>query len=97
MNITEETLEKMARLARLEMAADEKASIRNGMEQILGWMAKLGELPLDDVEPLIHMSAEVNAFRTDEPGPAMNADAALQNAPESRDGFFRVPRVIDLG
>ena len=60
----------------------------------LGFVEKLDELNLDGVEPLLHMSSEVNVLREDEIKGSISRSAALKNAPLHDDQFFKVPKVI---
>ncbi len=86
----------MAHLARLNVDESEKDGIASSLGQILSWMEKLNELDTENVEPLVHMSAEINGFRKDEAGSPMKPADALKNSPVQDSRFFRVPKVIDL-
>lgn len=96
MKIDPSTIDKMAHLARLNVHESEKAGITESLEQILSWMEKLNELSTYGVEPLVHMSAEINSMRQDISSVPMNPGIALSNAPKSRDSFFVVPKVLDV-
>lgn len=96
MKIDHQTIDKMAHLARLNVQESEKAGIAESLDQILSWMEKLNELDTDEVEPLVHMSAEINSLRQDIPSDPINPEFALSNAPSSRDSFFVVPKVLDV-
>ncbi|MCH5720601.1 Asp-tRNA(Asn)/Glu-tRNA(Gln) amidotransferase subunit GatC [Niabella hibiscisoli] len=61
---------------------------------MIGFVEKLNELDLKDVEPLMHMSEEINVLREDEIKGSASRDEALQNAPETDGRFFLVPKVI---
>lgn len=95
MKIGSETIDKMAHLARLKVEESEKEHIAGSLEQILSWMEKLNELNTDHVEPLVHMSAEINSFREDVPQKTTLVEEALSNAPEKDAVFFLVPKVIE--
>jgi len=60
MKITEEIVDHIAHLARLEFEGEKKEAIRKDMENIISFMDKLNEVPTDNVEPLIFMNDEVN-------------------------------------
>lgn len=96
MKIDSQTIDKMAHLARLNVQESEKAGIAESLEQILSWMEKLNELDTDGVEPLVHMSAEINSMRIDIASDPLNPERALSNSPSSRDSFFVVPKVLDV-
>jgi len=95
MNIDSETVEKVAHLARLELAPDEKQEMIHDMNQILGFMAKLNEVDTTGVEPLVYMSDEVNVFREDVVKQDITVEEALQNAPKHDDKYILVAKVIE--
>ncbi len=89
------TVEKIAHLSRLEFSDSEKQELVNGLDKILGWMEQLNEVNTDNVEPLIHMSAELNIFREDIPHTHLAHKKALINAPKKDSDYIRVPKVIE--
>jgi aspartyl-tRNA(Asn)/glutamyl-tRNA(Gln) amidotransferase subunit C len=95
MNIDSETVEKIAHLARLELAEDEKQEMIGDMNKILGFMAKLNEIDTTGVEPLIYLSNEVNVFRDDVIKQEITHEEALLNAPKHDDKYFLVAKVIE--
>jgi aspartyl-tRNA(Asn)/glutamyl-tRNA(Gln) amidotransferase subunit C len=95
MNIDSETVDKIAHLARLDLAADEKEEMIKDMNQILGFMAKLNEVNTTGVEPLVYMSNEVNVFRDDVVKQEITHEEALENAPKHDDKYFLVAKVIE--
>ena len=95
MNIDSETVDKIAHLARLELAAEEKQDIIADMNKILDFMAKLNEVDTTGVEPLIYMSDEVNVFREDIVKQDITTEEALMNAPKHDDKYFLVAKVIE--
>jgi aspartyl-tRNA(Asn)/glutamyl-tRNA(Gln) amidotransferase subunit C len=96
MTIDEETVDKIAHLARLELAGDEKQAMIADMNKILGFMDKLNEINTTGIEPLIYMTNEVNGFREDVVKQEITHQEALQNAPKHDDDYFLVAKVIDL-
>jgi len=62
---------------------------------VLDLFAKLNELDTTGVEPLSHPGALASVLRDDVPTGSLPREAALRNAPDAADGFFRVPRVIE--
>jgi aspartyl-tRNA(Asn)/glutamyl-tRNA(Gln) amidotransferase subunit C len=94
MNIDEQTVDKIAHLARLELAADEKQIMIKDMNKILGFMDKLNEVNTTGVEPLVYMTAEVNNLREDAIKQDINTEEALENAPLHDDSHFLVAKVI---
>ena len=81
----------MARLARLELSDDELEHFGGQLDAILEAVGKVAELDLDDVEPTAHPLELANVWAADEPRPSLPVEAALANAPDSEDTFFRVP------
>jgi aspartyl-tRNA(Asn)/glutamyl-tRNA(Gln) amidotransferase subunit C len=95
MNIDSETVDKIAHLARLELAADEKEEMIKDMNKILDFMAKLNEVDTTGVEPLVYMSDEVNVFRDDVAKQEITPAEALLNAPKHDNKYFLVAKVIE--
>lgn len=94
MNIDQETIAKIAHLARLEFNQEEAAAFSNDFNKILNWMDKLNELDTEHVAPLIHMSEEVNVLREDEVKHSITHEEALFNAPKKDSDYFRVPKFL---
>jgi aspartyl-tRNA(Asn)/glutamyl-tRNA(Gln) amidotransferase subunit C len=94
MEVNDEMVDKLAHLSRLSFGTGEKQEIKNDLQKMIGFVEKLGELPLGDTEPLVHLSSEVNVFREDEVKGSITRDEALQNAPMHNGEFFMVPKVI---
>lgn len=97
MNIDNETIAKMAHLARLDVNPNEQASLLKDMNNILHFMEKLNELDTSTVEPLIYLTDEVNVFREDEIQTEVSPADALKNAPMQDGTYFQVAKVIDKG
>ncbi len=95
MEINDETVNKLAYLARLEFSTVEKENIKKDLSRIITWIDKLNELDTEKVEPLIYMSNEVNVLRKDEVSDTVSHDDALSNAPKKDSDYFRVPKVLD--
>ncbi len=94
MSIDKETIKKIAHLARLEFDEKEVDKMSDSFNKILAWMDKLNEVDTDKVEPLIHMSDEVNVFREDVVNNSLKHDEALLNAPKKDSDYFRVPKFL---
>ncbi len=93
--ITNETIDKIAHLARLEFKEDTKEEISKDMNRMLDFVDKLNELTTDNVEPLVYMSKEVNVMREDEIHTEITQKDALKNAPKKDSDYFKVPKVVD--
>lgn len=85
---------KVAALAKLEFDENALAEMARDLEQIVGYVEKLQELDVDDVPETAHVLPLVNVLREDASEPWLTNEEALANAPQRRDGFFSVPKVI---
>ena len=94
MEVNDALVEKLANLARLKFNDAEKQEIKNDLQRMIVFVEKLNELELENVEPLLHMSEEVNVLRDDEVKGSVSRAEALKNAPSHDDEFFKVPKVI---
>jgi aspartyl-tRNA(Asn)/glutamyl-tRNA(Gln) amidotransferase subunit C len=88
-------VEKVAKLARLEMSSADLAKMQEQLSNILNYVDQLGELNTDGVEPLAHPLPVANVFREDELGSSLTPNEALANAPTRLADFFGVPAVFD--
>ena len=88
-------IEKVARLARLELSEEEKETFGNQLEQILAYMEQLNQLDTKGVEPTSHAIPIYNVFREDERTPSFPKEEVLGIAPEEEEGHFRVQRIIE--
>ena len=89
--LSREQVLHVARLARLELTADEQGRMAEELSKVLDYMETMSELDLADVEPTSHVVAVENALRADSPRPSLPRDVALGSAPDAALGGFRVP------
>jgi aspartyl-tRNA(Asn)/glutamyl-tRNA(Gln) amidotransferase subunit C len=94
MEINEAMIDKLAHLARLKFNDDEKQEIKNDLQRMIAFVEKMNELDLDNVEPLLHMSDEINVLREDRIEGSVSREEALKNAPLHDEQYFKVPKVI---
>jgi aspartyl-tRNA(Asn)/glutamyl-tRNA(Gln) amidotransferase subunit C len=94
MEINDAMVNKLAHLARLKFNDEEKQEIQKDLQRMIEFVEKLNELDLDVVEPLLHMTDEINVLREDEVKGSISREDALKNAPLHDDQFFKVPKVI---
>jgi len=85
----------IAHLARLELSADEEKKLAGQLGQILGYVEKLKEVDVTDVEPMAHAVPMINVTRPDEVRPSLPQEEALRNAPKQSDGQFVVPKMVE--
>ena len=89
-------VEHVALLARLELTPDEKTKLTEDLNVILGHFERLQELDTADVEPTSHAIPMQNVFRADEVRPSLPRDRILAEAPDAREGYFVVPRIVEV-
>lgn len=94
MEVNREIVDKLARLGRLHFTDEEKDEIQADLQKMIHFVDKLNELDTEGLEPVLHMSTEVNKLRADVVQGSVTAEEALSNAPERHDDFFTVPKVI---
>lgn len=95
MRLSTEEIKHIALLSRLHISPAEQERAQNELSQILGYFEALSELNTEGVEPTMHALPVQNVLRRDEVRPGLTREQALQNAPESADGMFQVPRVVE--
>lgn len=95
MDITNEKIEQLAHLARLEFDEQGKANIKKDLQNILALCEKLNEINTDGIEPLIYMTYTQNNVRKDQVIETISRTEALKNAPKKDSDYFRVPKVIE--
>lgn len=92
--ISDETMEYVGILAKLELSVEDKEQAKKDMSNMLNYIDILNELNTDDVEPLTHIFPLNNVFREDV---VINKDVRKQillNAPEQKAGNFKVPKTL---
>ena len=94
MEVNEAMVDKLANLARLKFDDFEKEAIKNDLQKMIQFVEKLNELDTTSVEPLLHMSSNINVLRADEVKGSITREAGLQNAAVHDEHFFKVPKVI---
>lgn len=96
MQVDKTLISKLEKLARLKLSETESTQIQRDLSNILQMVSKLEELDLENVEPLIYITEEVNVLREDEVKNQVDRPAALSNAPDKNEAYFKVPKVINL-
>ena len=89
------TINKIARLSRLNIPEASKQNLTNDLNNILGFVAQLDEVNTSEVEPLASVTGHKLPLRSDKVTEGNIEDLVLKNAPESSSGFFVVPKVIE--
>jgi aspartyl-tRNA(Asn)/glutamyl-tRNA(Gln) amidotransferase subunit C len=93
--ISREQVDRVAELARLSLDDAEARAMERDLERILEYAAKLQALDTRGVEPTAHAIALATPLRRDEPGPVMEPERVVANAPRSAGTAFLVPKVIE--
>ncbi len=93
--ITDETIDYVGILAKLELSGEEKEQAKKDMGRMLDYIDKLGELDTDGVEPMSHVFPVQNVFREDVITNGDGSADALKNAPGEKDNMFMAPRTFE--
>ena len=92
--IDDKTIEYVGILAKLELSEEEKQEAKKDMGRMLDYIDKLNELDTSGVEPMSHVFPVTNVFREDVVTNRDERDSILANAPEQKDGAFKVPKTV---
>lgn len=95
MLLTTAEIDHIALLARLDLSAAERDRAKAQLSQILDYFETLNQLDTEGVVPMAHVLPVENVLRPDVVRASLPRELALQNAPESADGMFQVPRVVE--
>lgn len=93
--ISDETIEYVGILAKLDLSEAEKEEAKKDMGRMLDYIDKLNELDTTGVEPMSHVFPVQNVFREDVVTNGDEREAVLANAPEKTDDAFVVPKTIE--
>jgi len=95
MAATDIDVKYVAHLARLSLSPEEERKIGAQLGNILGYIEKLKELDVTDVQPTAHAVPLINVMRPDEVRPSLSTEEALRNAPAKANGLFLVPKIVE--
>ena len=95
MKIDKKTVDKIAKLSKLKFNEEEGNLILKDMNKMLEFIGQLNQLDTKDIDPLIHMSDEVNKLRNDINQELTSQNEALKNSPEKDSTYFKLPKVLD--
>lgn len=93
--ISDETIEYVGILAKLELSEEEKEQAKKDMGSMLDYIDKLNELDTGSVEPMSHVFPVKNVFREDVITNGDDRENMLANAPESKNGSYQVPKTVE--
>ena len=94
MALTIEEVQHVAHLAHLRLSDDELAKLQGELSHILGYIDMLSEVDVSDVAPTAQVTDLANVMREDDVRPSLPRDDVLANAPDQRDGMFRVKEIF---
>ena len=92
--ISDETIEYVGILAKLELSDSEKEAAKADMEKMLDYIDTLNELDTSGIEPMSHVFQVSNVLREDVVTNGDNREEMLANAPQRKEDSFEVPRTI---
>ena len=95
MAITEDEARKVAHLARIAVDDADLPALAQELNSILHFMEQLNEVDVDGVEPMTGVEKMRLRLRVDGVTDGGMQDAILKNAPDAREGFFAVPKVVE--
>ena len=93
--ISDETIEYVGILAKLELSEGEKEAAKKDMGRMLDYIDKLGELDTDGIEPMSHVFPVQNVWREDVVTNGDDRENIISNAPGEKDGMFEVPKTFE--
>ena len=95
MSIDTETARRVAKLARIKVEDDDLPALAQDFNRILGFVEQLNEVDVEGVEPMTSVTPMRLKRRVDEVTDGDQQDKVLANAPDAREGFFAVPKVVE--
>ena len=95
MSLDKATVARIAALARIRVSDEDLDGLAGELSNILGWIEQLDEVDTEGVPPMSQASDQKLRWRKDEVTDGGIADKVLANAPDAREGFFTVPKVVE--
>ncbi len=95
MSFNKETIQNVAKLARLRLADEKQDRFMNDVNDILNWVEQLKEVDVNGVEPLISVSSQQSAMRQDVVSVGHLQNEVTMNAAQSVHGFYVVPKMVE--
>ncbi|SLN58813.1 Glutamyl-tRNA(Gln) amidotransferase subunit C [Aquimixticola soesokkakensis] len=95
MSIDIDTARRVAKLARIRVAEERLPALAEEFNAVLGFIEQLGEVDVEGVEPMTSVTPQRLYRRSDGVTDGNQQDKILKNAPDAREGFFAVPKVVE--
>ncbi len=93
-NIDKKTVEHVASVARISLSEKEKEQLARELGEVVEWLSKLGEAPVDDLEPTFQPVSQDTVLRDDEEEEGLTQEQALENTKNREGEYFKGPRVF---
>ncbi len=93
--IDDDLIKYLEELSRLSLTPEEEERAKEDLTKILGYIDMLNEIDTTDVEDMSHPFPYTNNFRDDEVRPSTDRELILKNAPQQKDGCFKVPTTVE--
>ena len=95
MKIDKSTVDRLAKLSKLEFSEEEKREMVEDFKKMVGFVNKLKEVNTEGVKPLIYVNEDVtNVLRDDKVEGMLTSEEALKNAPDKDSSYIKVPKVV---
>ena len=95
MKIDKSTVDRLAKLSKLEFSEEEKTEMVEDFKKMVGFVDTLKEVNTEGVKPLIYVNEGVtNVLRDDKVERMLSSEDALKNAPEKDTSYIKVPKVV---
>ena len=94
MKVDDKLIADLSKLAKLKFSPEASKKIKADLNTILTFVDEISKIETDSLEPLIHISNEVNVLRADEIANKLSQKDSLKNAPKKDSDYFKVPTVL---
>ena len=95
MSVDKDTVERIAKLARIRLKEEQKEPLAKELSNILGWVEQLSQLDTEGVPPMTSVVEMRIPLRKDEVSDGGYPEKVTANAPEATHGFYVVPKVVE--
>jgi len=95
--LSEAAVRKVAKLARLDVTDEQASRYARELTSVLGYIDRMREMDLADVEPMAHVLDATNRLDPDEPGETLSVETLMTMAPDVSPPFLNVPKVLNNG
>ena len=94
MKLSQQEVEYVADLARMQVSEGEKDQLSQHLSSILTYMEELNQVDTNGISPMASVVSQANVLRDDEVRESLPQDKSVGNAPAAKDGLFQVPKII---